>query len=279
MTLHAIVGDGEMPPEEVISTLDAIWDADENSDQNFWFVLIGKSGPTDTDKAIAKWLTENEIFYSVITDDASSLDPVYAPAQTFTAKALNKKLLAVLAAEPDDGEPTDVLALFTSDDPEAESDRWLNETMVEVQKAGHSIRALNDGLTELDFTVEDEPEPEEEVVVDEQPDPKKPKKKASKKTASEDPPAEVADVTEEKSLDREYTREELEEMQLPDLKAILAAKGMSLPPRTRVPTYINTILGEDEVATAEPSDDVADLARRVEALEEKMNRLVSILSE
>jgi hypothetical protein len=236
MTLHVVLGDGEMTRKELIATLNDLWEQ-EGEEGSFWFLLQGKSDPTDTDKALTAWLAENELFYAVVTDDKSSLHSTYnSRAQIFEAKQLTKKILSLLQSEPEGDEGVDVLALFTSDDPEAEEDRWLNDLCGEISAAGHTIRALNDGLTVLDF--ESQPEEEEEEVVA----PTKSKTKP-KLAAVPEPEIEMVEVvTGMQEINREY----LETLDLPALKEIAAGLGIELPPRTRSTTYINTILGEDD---------------------------------
>lgn len=262
MTLHAVFGDGEMTRKELVATLDDLWQKNEKTgDGNFWFLLQGKSDPTATDKGLCAWLDSNDLFYAVITDDEDSMDRCYNPAQTFKAKKLTQKVISLLESEPEEGEDIDVLALFVSDDPDSEEDRWLNDLLGEINESGYGpIRALNDGLVELDFEPEAEEAEAEEAEAEEEPEEKPskaPSKKAAKKKA-EEPAAEPyggVDVT---------SRKELEGLNIGQIKEIAAEMGIELPPRTRSSTYISAILGEDdddtpaaEVSEPEPVNDEA----------------------
>ena len=252
MTMHVILGDGEMKPKELKTVLDELWEVAEKEDNEFWFLLQGKSAPTDTDQEIVGWLNENDIFYTVVTDDAKAMWDGYNPAQTFKVKSMTSGLVALLDKEPGDGEIVDLLALFVSDDPTAEEDRWLSELLVECVQAGHGqVRALNDGLVELDFDQVEEPEEEETEETEETESPKSSKKAPAKKAAAKKPAKDPEPETLMKVLGTP-TRDELEDMTLDEIKEVAAERGIELPPRTRATTYIDHILGEaDKTPAAE----------------------------
>jgi hypothetical protein len=294
VTLHVVMGDGEMTRKELVATMDDLWERE--GDGNFWFLLQGKSDPTETDKFLTTWLQGNDLFYAIVTDDKASLHQCYSSAaQTFVAKGLAKKVISLIESEPEDGELVDVLALFTSDDPEAEEDRWLNDLMGEIAEAGHTIRALNDGLTVLDF--ESSPE-EEEVEQSEEEEEVRSKKAPAKKAApSKTAPSKGAkpksaaqpepeEESEEEVEEVELTREDLEAMDLTELKEIAKANGIELPPRTRTTTYIDAILGVDDTPAAEVEEvssngqgddlDLDDLAEAVANI--LIGRLVKALA-
>jgi hypothetical protein len=227
--MYIVLGDGEMTRKELTETLQELWD--NTGDQPYWFVIQGKSEPTDTDKALVSWLDKNEVYYEVLTDDADAMDDIYGNAQeTHVAKRLAQKVVNLFNTKPEEGETTAyLLALYTSDDPAAEEDRWLNGVVQAASDAGFKSFVLNDGMVEIDFSEPDEAEPEED---DDVPAPTKPTKSAAKKAAA---PAKAK---------ASHTREELEELSLTELKEIAADQGIELPPRTRIPTYIDHILGE-----------------------------------
>ena len=287
MTLHVVLGDGEMTRKELVATMDDLWE--KEGDGSFWFLLQGKSDPTETDKFLTAWLASNELFYAVVTDDKASLHACYSSrAQEFVAKQLAKKVVSLLESEPEDGEDVDVLALFTSDDPDAEEDRWLNELLSEISEAGHQIRALNDGLTVLDFEKSEEaeestPEPEEEPVTSKTPSKKTPTKAAAKPAPIPEIEEEVREEEEEVE-EVELTREDLEAMSLAELKQIAADNDIELPPRTRSTTYVDAILGVDDTPVAEVEDipatnghvDVEELAEAVASI--LLKKLTAALS-
>jgi hypothetical protein len=248
MTMHVVLGDGEMTKKELTETLADLWKADEEAGATFWFLLQGKKDPTATDQALVKWLESNDIYYEVLTDDADSMDGLYSqPQETHVAKQLSKKVLGLLNSKPEEGEESELLALFFSDDSSAEEDRWLNQVCQDVFDAGIKVRALNDGLLEVDLseeTTKAEADKEETVAT------VTPIKKAVAKKGGAAPrrDTQVSEEDETASAAAAYTREALEEMELPQLKEIAKAKGIEFPSRTRMTTYIDAILGEDRPA-------------------------------
>jgi len=235
VAMHVVLGDGEMSRKELTETLKDLWT--RAGDDQFWFVVQGKSAPTETDANLVNWLAKNEIWFEVITDDADATDEIYADAQeTYVVKRLGQKVVSLLNTKPEEGESADLLGLFVSDDPAAEEDRWLNNIVQVVMEAGFPAYGLNDGLVEIDLggdgatAAATEDEEEDEVPT--------PTKKPAKKVAA------AASANGAKPKTKGYTRDELEDMKLDDLKEIAEGMGFTLPPRTRMATYIDRILGE-----------------------------------
>jgi hypothetical protein len=249
MTMHVVLGDGEMTRKELTETLADLWKADEEAGATFWFLLQGKAEPTATDTALVKWLESNDLYYEIITDDADSVAAIYTqPQETHVAKRLGQKIVNLLNSKPEEGEEAELLALFFSDDSSAEEDRWLNSVCQDVFDAGFKVRALNDGLLEVDLSeAATEAEAEQEEVANVTPI----TKKSVAKKGGAAPRRDTA-VSEEQEVTspgtRTYTRDQLEEMDLEALKGVAATLNISLPPRTRMTTYIDAILGEDRPA-------------------------------
>jgi hypothetical protein len=273
MTMHVVLGDGEMTRRELTETLNDIWNANTESDQTYWFILQGKSDPTDTDKAMVGWLEKNEIYYEIVTDDPASVSELYAqPQEIHTAKKLTQKVIGLMQSKPEEGEPTEILALFFDvNDASAEEDRWLNGVIQAAYDAGYPTRALNDGLVEVDLSteaaeLEQEPEPEEVAPVAK----KAPAKKAAAKKAAPRTPVSAEDDEElEAPADLGsqplVTREQLEDMEPSEIKEVAAAMGIVLPPRTRATTYIDHILGEAKAAA--PMAEVSEIEDIPEMIE------------
>lgn len=265
MTMHAVLGDGEMTRRELTETLGDLWKADEENTQSYWFLLQGKSEPTDTDKALVLWLEKNEIYYELVTDDPEAVSEIYTqPQEVHTAKKIAQKVVALMQSKPEEGEPAEILALFSDvNDATAAEDRWLNGVIQAAFDAGFPTRALNDGLVEIDLSegaaqAEAEPEPVAAAPVK-----KAAAKKAAARPADTPIPAE-GDGELEQSLEGTAhgisgtipSREELEDMEPSEIKEVAAAMGIVLPPRTRATTYIDHILGEAKAPapTAEVSE-------------------------
>lgn len=258
--LYAVLGDGEMASKELHNALRDLWE--KTGDEPFWFLLQGKSDPTTTDKALVKWLDQNEIYYEMLTDDEDALAEIYGNVQkTHTAKRLSQKLINLLGSLPnqEDGDTgATVLALFVSDEPGAEEDRVLTTTLEAVGAASTEdapipCLVLNDGLIEIDLS-------DEASAAEAEPDPPKPTKKAAAKRAAAprapvEEPEEPATTPAQWSIKTAYTREQLEEMTPVQVKEIAASRGIELPPRTRATTYIEHILGEAASEDAEVGPD------------------------
>jgi hypothetical protein len=253
--MHAILGDGEMTRRELTEALADLWKADELEGQSFWFLIQGKSEPTETDKTLVTWLEKNGIYYEIITDDTDGVDPIYAePQEVHTVQKLSSGVISLLKSKPEEDEPAELLALFFNvNDLAASEDKWLNGVIEAAFDAGFPTRALNDGMVEIDLSSEAEEaeaEPEEEVATV-TPIKAAAKKSVAKKAAAKpaDIPVPAEDEVTEAPDDREAanetpSREELEDMDLDEVKEVAAKLGITLPPRTRVTTYIDHILGE-----------------------------------
>lgn len=249
MTMHAVLGDGQMTRRELTETLGDLWNADRESQQSFWFLLQGKSEPSDTDKAMVTWLEKNEIYYELVTDDPEAVAEVYTqPQEVHTAKKISQKVVGLLQSKPEEEETAEILALFSDvNDATAAEDRWLNQVIQAAYDAGFPTRALNDGLVEIDLSetaAAAEAEPEAE--------PAKPMKSVAKKAAARMPTPAEDEEADTGALEAEGiavpSREVLEDMEPTQVKEVAAALGIVLPPRTRATTYIDHILGEAKVA-------------------------------
>ena len=267
MTMHAVLGDGEMTRKELTETMADLWKADEDAGNSFWFLLQGKAEPTDTDKALVTWLEKNDIYYELVTDDPDAVSEIYTqPQEVHTAKKLSQKVVALLQSKPEEEEPAEILALFSDvNDPAAAEDRWLNGVIQAAGDAGFATRGLNDGLVEVDLSesaAEAEAEPEEA--------PKAPAKKSVAKKVAPRPAADTPIPDEEEAEEPSstpapkltITREELEDMEPAEVKEVAASMGIVLPPRTRATTYIDHILGEAKAAA--PTAEVTEVVEVVE---------------
>jgi hypothetical protein len=249
VTMHVVLGDGEMPKKALTETLQDLWERAEADQQSFWFLVKASDEPTTTERHLMGWIAENEIYFEMISD-GSAVDDIYDGAQAkHTAKRLAPKIVNLMKSQPEEDEDADVLALFVSDEADAEEDLWLNETIQATTDAGFKTYALNDGLMEVELGAVEQPEPEET------PPPAKKaaaKKVAAKKAAPLKRTAVGPVDAETGEIQDEITREFLENQTLDTLKELAANRGIELPPRTRSQTYIDAILGEgEELAEAE----------------------------
>ena len=232
MTLHVVLGDGYMPTKELTAHLEDMRAKALADDDGFWFLVQAKAEPTDTDRALVKWLStpDYDIYWDAIGDKDAADKIYHAGAQTIhKATRLAPKITALMEqakaggvdeeGDPVEPEDADLLALFFSDEEGAAEDDWLNDVISAVADAGFAVFAFNDGMTPI------EPPDAEEM----------------EEMREGDEPAVVA-----------YTREMLADLDLDELKKIAQEKGVTVAPRSRKPTYIDAILGEeDEVAEVE----------------------------
>lgn len=241
--MHVVLGDGEMPVQELTAHLQDLWDKDNAADQDFWFLVQAKAEPTVTDEALMAWLNSNNIYYQTI-GDGSDVSDIYANSQEkYSVKRLAEKIVNLMKTTPVEGEDAQMLALFVSPDPDADEDRWVNDVVQQVCDAGFKVFALNDGMVEIDMESQAEasgPEEEEETVAEPEEAPAPAKKTAASKRAAAPVEAEEATPV--------LTREDLEGRPPSEIKEIALKAGITLPPRTRMPTYIDAILkAQDEV--------------------------------
>lgn len=249
MTMHVVLGDGLLPAKELDALLQDMSEKATAADDPFWFLVQGKAEPTDTDTKLLSWLIAHDVYYEMISDGSES-DLYEGYQNKYTVKRLAPKVVSLMQETPDEGEEAHLLALFAADDPDAEEDRWLNDVIQAVTDAGFTVLAMNDGMQEIRIiNTEGEPEDdqEDEVVADVVPI----KKAAAKKAAAAAPST------------KSPSREDLEELDLEGLKEVAAKMGISLPPRTRMATYVEAILGnakdeEVEVTDLETDLEVAD---------------------
>lgn len=249
MTLHMLLGDGEMPPKELRATLEDLRKRCQADNQDFWFVVQGKAEPTATDKTLMAWMDKEDVWYDVLSDGTFDTKVYTDPQTQHTAKRIAPKVVELMQTITAEGEDAVLLAMWSDDTFENEADRWLNDVGKAVQTAGFKVLALNDGLVEIDM-LDEVPEPEVEAEAEGEPEAAPSKSKASKKAAAASPTKEEDTA----APTGEHTRESLGELDLPALKAIAANLGISLPPRTRMSTYIDAILGEGGPGEAEVED-------------------------
>jgi hypothetical protein len=257
--MHVVLGDGEMTRRELSKTLeDLVEQAREiPNDDEFWFLIQGKAEPTATDKAMLEWFTAQDTWYAVITDDKKGMSPIYKGAQeVYEVKRLAPKVVSLMEEKPAMNEEAALFGLFVNNDADVPEDTWLNDVMASVVAAGFKIFSMNDGLVELglpgggDEEGEDEDEPDNVVEMT-------PKSKTL--------PQRQPDQEDEPEPSGTPTREDLENMNSEQLRALGATMGLEFPPRTRMTTMIKEILGEGgteaeveavEVPEVDENDDV-----------------------
>lgn len=261
MAMYVVLGDGEMPAADLKATLDDLENGAVAVDATFWMTVRATSEPTATDRALMAWLAAHETYYETVGPEANSADDIYKGTQEkHTVKGVAKKIVELMQTKPEGDETATMLALFVSDDPEAPEDAELYLVVEAVLEAGFPVLALNDGLAPIKLSEGEEPAAEAE------PEPPAPVAAATKKAGSKTvtaPPkltdAEVEGIEPmgDPTLDDAWaTRKNLEGLTVDEIKVIAARFGITLPPRTRVATYVEAILNRDQPAAEPPEAEV-----------------------
>jgi len=218
--LYAVVGDGTGNKTEITQTLEDLRDKAAKDDVDFWLALVGKEDLTATDKAIVKWLQDNEVWYEVIGNED---EDTYAGAQAFHgAKDPYRKALAMLGEKaPDEGAV--LLALYVDSEAEVEEDNALATMVERAVEDDIEVRLLNGQMVRVSFGEEDEaaePEVEEDDVV----------------------PEDEAPV---------FSEAELKKMQVPELQAIAKGQGVAIKGLNKA-DLITALLSTSENGEDEP---------------------------
>jgi hypothetical protein len=237
VTLFVVLGDGEMPPKEVVHQLDDLWKMCEEKDTDFWFAMEGKATLTSTDKEIVAYFNKHGIHYGLlVTPDVPPSDDFTDVSEYFDVDDPSTGIVGLMDAMKSE-EDSVLLTLFTDDD---DRDAVLTTTTAMVLQAGFTVLGLNDALEPVMLLTEEVKELPAEAV--ESKPRKTAKRSASVADADADEDGEAADEPEP------LTREYLELLTANEVKEI--AKGMGLSTGTKAET-INTILGDVSVTAGE----------------------------
>jgi hypothetical protein len=234
VTLFVVLGDGEMPPKEVVHQLDDLWKMCEEKDTDFWFAMEGKATLTSTDKEIVAYFNKHGIHYGLlVTPDVPPSDDFTDVSEYFDVDDPSTGIVGLMDAMKSE-EDSVLLTLFTDDD---DRDAVLTTTTAMVLQAGFTVLGLNDALEPVMLLTEEVKELPAEAVES------KPRKTA-KRSASVADADEGGEDGEAADEPEPLTREYLELLTANEVKEI--AKGMGLSTGTKAET-INTILGDVSV--------------------------------
>lgn len=222
MTLHVVIGEGSINTRELTHQLEDLKAKATKEDDQFWFIVQGKSEPTQADKDLIAYFAEHETFYATIADENETLDKLYDNAEdnhVFEGD-LGPALVEAMQGLQEDDEGADLLAILVDPKDDDESDAPAIAAIEAVIDAGFEVFGLNDSMEQI-------------TLDDATPAPEPPK--AAKKSSSSKATAEPKDVTPGEDI----TREALEAMTPPDVKAL--ATGMGITGRGKK-DYIEGIL-------------------------------------
>lgn len=168
MSMYVIVGNGQMPAKEVEAQLaDLINSAVNVQDVDIWFLLEGKTTPTDTDKAIIKYLDKIQAYYETFEDsNYTSPNLLYGHSQAHRGNVGFNNLIEYMReqAEQEAGEVA-LLGLFYDFDNQYHPEDALLDTLASEIGSGSDIKfyALNAAMVRLD--VEEAPTPAKQPKV------------------------------------------------------------------------------------------------------------------
>ena len=205
MTTYLIAGDGDMPKRELHRTLTNLVEGDDN----FGLALLARD-ETALDTKASDFAFEGDL-------EEWPLDEISAILEEFGGDS-----------------PAAMLAVFVNPRDEDPADDYLTTLIGVFNDAGFPSYALNDGMAQLDIsgvTSDDEPVPaseEEELEV-----------AVATVAAIEEMEAEEV---EEVPADAPYTRGELEEMKIRELRALVSGLGLEISSRVKE-DFVAAILG------------------------------------
>lgn len=224
MTMHLVLGEGEMPKKELTATLNDLREKAQGEvaeEAEFWLIVQGKDEPTATDKALMAWIKTNEIYFEVLsTIPEEDLDSIYEGHQAFHKGAkLPTKAVNLLKANSEENDDVSVLALAVNVEEEVDEDTPLLDVIQAVIDAGFDAYGLNDSMTKLDLSGDDGDEEADDGEEEAAP------ARAKKGVASKAAPKKAA--AKAKSSPKAYTEEELDELTDAEVRAIGQSLGIT----------------------------------------------------
>lgn len=251
MTLHAVIGEGSINKRDLTHQLEDLREKATAEDDQFWFLVQGKSDPTQADKDLIAYFAENEIFFATIAHEDTTLDDLYENAEDnheFDGE-FGPALVEAMQSLQEDDEGADLLALLVNPKEDDEGDIAAIEAIQAAIDAGFEAFGLNDSMEQITL---EEAEPE-------------PPKAAAKKSSSSKATAEPKEgLLKDDEIAQPFNREELEAMSPPDIKAL--ATGMGITGRGKK-DYIEGILaarGDSPVSNVVPINSNAAAANGAE---------------
>lgn len=231
MTLHVVLGEGSINKRELAHQLDDLRDKAAQEEANFWLLVEGKDAPTQADQDLMSYCADNEVYVVTLAPDDLELDTFYETASEnhqYSGEFADS-LVEAMTELQEDNEGADLLTLLINPKEDHPDDEATIVVIEAVINAGFETFALNNSMEQIKLQEEAAPPP------------------AAKKTAT----VKKAAPPKEESLDvGPYSKEELEAMSPPDVKAL--AQGMGVMGRGKA-DFIRGILakqGDTSVSVA-----------------------------
>jgi hypothetical protein len=229
--LYTLIGNGNANKKEVISSLNSLRDAADD----FGLIIAEEEFPSDTLEHILGWVEKNEIYYEAVLhpDGDMTQGLLYAQAaETYTSRKTLLKAVQITPARKGEGE--DCAVLILSDD--LENDESVLAAVERAIETGMPVYDLGNQMVEITF----EEVPEEETVSEPLETP-----------TFEDFHIDIQ-IPEE---DIEFTREDLAELNMVELKAMVQSRGVIPRDMRSKDSMIDALMGTasvmlEEVASA-----------------------------
>ena len=230
--LYTLIGNGNANKKEVISSLNSLLEAvmQLNADEDFGLILSEVFIPSETLEHVIKWIQKHEIYYeSVLLPEGGMMRGFYEQAaETYTYSKPMFKAVQVTPARKAKGE--DCAVLILSDDLESDE-----EMLIAVERAietGMPVYDLGNQMVEITF----EEVPEDEVV----------------SSPLETPTAEDFYINVQTAEeDIEFTREDLTELNMVELKALVQSHGVVPRDMRSKESMIDALMGIASVTLEE----------------------------
>jgi hypothetical protein len=237
--LYTLIGNGNANKKEVLSSLASLSDAVEE-DEDFWMIFVdGDQEMSDTYKDIVQWTIKNSVPFEYVTSDSGDLAiPEWTDKADYchfvkSPTAFTVKLTRV-RPQPDE----DRAVLILSDD--LDNDEEVLSAIEKFIDLGIPVYDLGGQMVEITF----EEVPEDAVI----------------SQPLETPTAEDFQIKVDTSSDDdiEFTREDLMELNVTELKAMVQSLGVVPRDMRSKDSMIDALMGDSPSSPVEVDEPVVE---------------------
>jgi hypothetical protein len=237
--LYTLIGNGNANKKEVLSSLASLSDAVEE-DEDFWMIFVdGDQEMSDTYKDIVQWSIKNSVPFEYVTSDSGDLAiPEWTDKADYchfvkSPTAFTVKLTRV-RPQPDE----DRAVLILSDD--LDNDEEVLSAIEKFIDLGIPVYDLGGQMVEITF----EEVPEDAVI----------------SQPLETPTAEDFQIKVDTSSDDdiEFTREDLMELNVTELKAMVQSLGVVPRDMRSKDSMIDALMGDSPSSPVEVDEPVVE---------------------
>lgn len=226
--LYTLIGNGNANKKEVISTLNSLRDAAED----FWMALVDPSEElSEANKAVTEWVNKRKIPFEYVSSNEGDSFPDWVSDAEYVHLVKNPTAFTVklTRVRPQEGEDRAVLVL--SDD--LDNDEVLLSAIEKFIDVGIPVYDLGGQMVEITL----EEVPEDEVISQPLETPTAEDFQIKGDTPSDD--------------DIEFTREDLMELNVTELKAMVQSLGVVPRDMRSKDSMIDALMGDASVTLEE----------------------------